>query len=135
MSGQEARRGQLRRFFEGLSGGAFADDLFAPGLSCWTTASGDMDAALYRSVPAMLKAVFPDGLAFHIDSMIVEEDRAAAEVRSEGIFDGDQRYANQYVFIFTFEGDRISSVAEHMNPLRVPRALGAKMMAALSGTA
>lgn len=128
----EANRRQVHRFFEGLAAGAFPDDLFAPGLTCWTTGSGSMDADYYRAVPAMLKAVFPAGIAFHIDSIIAEGNRAAAEVRSEGLFDGDQLYTNQYAFIFGFSDGRISSVAEHFNPLRVSKALAARMMAALS---
>jgi ketosteroid isomerase-like protein len=80
----------------------------------------------------MLKFVFPNGLAFHIDAIIVEAGRAAAEVRSEGMFDGDQLYSNQYVFIFGFTDDgRICSIAEHLNPLRLPEALASRMMAAL----
>jgi hypothetical protein len=82
--------------------------------------------------PGMLKFVFPNGLAFHIDAIIVEAGRAAAEVRSEGMFDGDQLYSNQYVFIFGFTDDgRICSIAEHLNPLRLPEALASRMMAAL----
>jgi uncharacterized protein len=129
----EGNRRQVLRFFEGLTAGAFADDLFAPDLTCWTTASGEMDASLYRAVPQMLKSVFPDGLAFHIDAIIAEADRAAAQVHSEGLFDGDQLYSNDYAFIFGFKDGRISSVAEHLNPLRVPEALAARMMAALRG--
>ena len=131
----DERRQLVQRFFDGLTGGAFSDDLFTADLTCWTTASGKMDAALYRSVPAMLKSIFPGGLAFHIDAIIAEGDRAAAEVRSEGTFDGDQVYSNDYVFLFTFRDERISSVAEHLNPLRVPKALGTRMMAALAPSA
>jgi ketosteroid isomerase-like protein len=129
----EGNRRPVLRFFEGLTAGSFPDDLFAPGLTCWTTGSGNMDAGVYRAVPAMLKSVFPAGLAFHIDAIIAEGDRAAAEVRSEGLYDGDQLYTNQYVFIFGFSEGRISSIAEHLNPLRVSKALAARMMAALSG--
>jgi ketosteroid isomerase-like protein len=129
----EANRRLVLRFFEGLTAGSFPDDLLAPGLTCWTTGSGEMGADLYRAVPAMLKSVFPDGLAFHIDAIIAEGDRAAAEVRSAGVFDDDQLYTNQYVFIFGFSEGRISSIAEHLNPLRVSKALAARMMAALSG--
>ncbi|MBY2930220.1 nuclear transport factor 2 family protein [Sphingomonadales bacterium 56] len=128
----DRQRQLVRRFFDGLTSGAFDADLFADDLACWTTASGKMEARLYRAVPAMLKSIFPDGLAFHIDAIIAEGDRAAAEARSEGMFDAGQVYTNDYVFLFTFHGDRISSVAEHLNPLRVPKALAARMMAALS---
>ena len=128
----DPQRQLVRRFFDGLTSGAFDADLFTDDVTCWTTASGKMDAAQYRAVPLMLERVFPEGIAFHIDTIIAEGDRAAAEVRSEGTFDGDQIYTNDYVFIFSFSGDRIASVAEHLNPLRVSRALGARMMAALS---
>jgi ketosteroid isomerase-like protein len=128
----DRQRQLVRRFFDGLTSGAFDANLFTDDLTCWTTGSGKMDARLYRAVPAMLKSIFPDGLVFHIDAIIVEGDRAAAQVRSEGMFDDDQVYANDYAFLFTFDSDRISSVAEHLNPLRVPRALAARMMAALS---
>lgn len=128
----ETNRRQVHRFFDGLAAGTFPEDLFTPELTCWTTGSGRMGADQYRALPAMLKAVFPTGIAFHIDSIIAETDRAAAEVRSEGVFDGDQLYTNQYAFIFGFSDGRISSVAEHFNPLRVSKALAARMIAALS---
>jgi ketosteroid isomerase-like protein len=130
---KEANRRQVLRFFEGLTAGAFPVDLFAPELQCWTTASGNMDTNLYRSVPRMLKSVFPDGLTFRIDSIIADDDRVAAEVRSQGVYGGGQPYSNNYVFIFGFMEGRISSVAEHLNPLRVPETLAARMIEGLSG--
>ena len=127
----DRQRQLVRRFFDGLTSGAFDANLFTDDLTCWTTGSGKMDPRQYCAVPAMLKSIFPAGLAFHIDAIIAEGDRAAAQVRSQGIFDADQVYRNDYAFLFTFDGDRIASVAEHFNPLRVPQALGASMMAAL----
>ena len=79
----DPQRQLVRRFFDGLTSGAFDADLFTYDVTCWTTASGKMDAAQYRVVPLMLQRVFPEGIAFHIDTIIAEGDRAAAEVRSE----------------------------------------------------
>jgi len=137
-SGSEARADAIRRarigsFFDALTQGAFPHDLFAPDACFWTTASGPVDPGLYLRVPAMLASIFPYGLAFTIDSLILEGDRAAAEVRSHGRFDGDQVYANSYAFLFRFDGDRIASVAEHFNPLRVPPTLAERMRAGLAG--
>ncbi|MCP1470416.1 ketosteroid isomerase-like protein [Sphingobium sp. OAS761] len=86
----------------------------------------------YFRVPAMLARIFPDGLNFTVEELILEGERAAAAVRSEGRFDGDSLYSNDYAFFFNFVGAQISSVAEHFNPLRVSPALSERMRVALA---
>jgi len=120
----------IRGFFEGFTTGGFPDDLFAANLLVWTTA-GEMSGDHYRLMPKVVKSIFPEGLAFTIDALVLGTDRAAAEVRSEGLQPDGPPYRNRYAFIFGFEGGRISSIAEHFNPLLVPRDLAERMMAAL----
>ena len=49
----DPQRQLVRRFFDGLTSGAFDADLFTDDVTCWTTASWKMDAAQYRAVPIM----------------------------------------------------------------------------------
>ena len=129
----DLRRSQVRAFIDGLQNGGFPDDLFTPDVAFWTTVSGPVAPASYRQVPRILKAIFGQRIQFTIDSLILEGDRAAAEVRSEGLYDEGERYANSYAFLFRFAGARISTVAEHFNPLHVSPALTERMLALMAG--
>lgn len=117
----------VRSFFQGLTDGVFPEGLFVSDPSFWTTASGAMEADRYLAVPPMLAAIFPEGLAFEIDDLVIEGESAAAQVRSRGVFDQSRVYTNTYAFFFGFREGRIAAVAEHFNPLRVSAELAARM--------
>jgi ketosteroid isomerase-like protein len=124
---------RVTRFFANQTAGAFDADLMHPQFRAWTTTSGDMPAERYRTAPQQLAAVFKGGLQFEIDSIIVEGDRAAAEVRSHGVFHDGTAYDNRYVFIFELTDNQISSVAEHFNPEPVMTLLVPRLMALMKG--
>ena len=68
---------------------------------------------------ALLGRMLAEPLKFTIDAITAEDDRAIAEVRSQGrLVDGNE-YANTYVFAFRFRDGRIASVAEHYDALVV----------------
>ena len=67
----------------------------------------------------VLKTVFRDGPLYIVDSLIVEGDRAAAEVQGSGTLINGQEYHNTYAFIFRVRDGRIASIVEHTNPLIV----------------
>ena len=121
----------VRAFFEAVTAGDLPDRLLTPDMRGWTTHQGDMDKAAYQHVVHLLAEISSEPLAFTIDAITIEDDRAAAEARSKGTLIDGTEYANTYVFTFRFREGRISSVAEHYNALIVEE----KMMPLLAGPA
>jgi uncharacterized protein len=80
---------------------------------------GTVDKAGYQNVVRLLGQLTAAPLAFHIDAITLEGDRAVAEVRSEGALIDGNAYANTYVFVFRLGQRRIAFVAEHYNALIV----------------
>jgi len=67
----------------------------------------------------LLASVCEQPIAFTIQSLTAQEDRVVAEARSAAILINGQQYRNNYIFVFRIRDDRISSIAEHFNPLIV----------------
>lgn len=106
----------VRKFFAALSSGNVPDELLAPDMTAWTTTSGAADRARYQGGIKMLSSITSGGLAYTVDSITAEDDRAAAEVHSEGKLVNGETFKNVYVFVFRIRDGRIASVAEHFNP-------------------
>lgn len=124
------------RFFAALSAGDLSDDLLTPDMQAWTVSSGQWtDKARYQGGVRLLQSMFPARYTFTVDSLISEDDRVAAEVHAEGLFEDGVRFANTYVFILTIRDGRIAKVAEHFNTLPVREVLGPRIQAKLAGTA
>ncbi len=106
-----------RRFFGALSAGDLPDDLLTQDMTAWTTTSGvEAGRSDYQRGVAMLGTLFDGGLTFTVDSLTAQEDRVAAEVRSNGTLVNRVPFANRYVFILRIRDGRIASVAEHFDP-------------------
>jgi uncharacterized protein len=106
-------------FFAAVTAGELPDSLLTPDMTGWTTTQGTTDKAGYQRLIRLLAAMCSRPLAFTIDSITAEEDRAVAEVRSEGTLINGENYRNTYVFVFRVRDGRIASVAEHFNALIV----------------
>lgn len=123
----------IRRYFAALASGDLSDDLFTDDMTAWTTSSGaSAPKARYQGGVKLLQSLFPEGLAYEIDSITVEDDRAAVEARSHGVLSNGEVFDNAYVFVFRIRSGRIASVAEHFNPIPVREKIGPLMQAALS---
>jgi uncharacterized protein len=109
----------VRKFFAAVTSGELPDTLLTPDMRGWTTTQGFMDKAAYQHLIKLLAKISARPLAFTIDSITAEEDRAVAEVRSEGTLVNGEEYRNTYVYVFRLREDRIASVAEHFNALIV----------------
>ena len=72
---------------------------------------------------------------YTIDSLTAEEDRVAAEIRSNGTFADGDTYENIYVFILRIRDGRIASVAEHFNPDPVLKKILPRLRAAMAKAA
>ena len=134
---EQARTGSLaeshalvRAFFAAVASGDLPEDLLAPDMTGWTTTQGEMSKADYQRVIRLLARITAEPLAFTIDAITAEEDRAVAEVRSRGRLVDGTDYANTYVFAFRLREGRIARVAEHFNALIVEE----KMMPAVRAT-
>jgi uncharacterized protein len=108
-----------REFFGHLSRGDLPDDLFTDDVAVWTSSSGASSMARYRGGVKLLQTLFPEGLAYGVDSLTAEDDRVAAEVRGRGTLKNGENYLNTYVFVFRIRDGRIAAIAEHTNSIVV----------------
>jgi uncharacterized protein len=127
-----ANRQLVQDFFAAVTAGDLPDSLLTADMSGWTTTQGSMGKADYQRLIRLLAKMSAEPLAFTIDSITCEEDRAVAEVRSAGVLIDGEPYSNTYVFVFRVQGDRIASVAEHFNALIVQEKM-IPLMKAIAG--
>lgn len=106
-------------FFAAVTAGELPDSLTTADMRGWTTTQGSMGKAEYQRLIRLLAQISARPLTFTIDSITAQEDRAVAEVRSEGTLINGEEYRNTYVFVFRIRDGRIASVAEHFNALIV----------------
>ncbi len=69
--------------------------------------------AYLKSTPALLKAMFPNGLKLKIHSTVAEGPNVAIQAESDTIAGNGKKYANRYHFYFLFKGDKIAQVREY----------------------
>jgi uncharacterized protein len=119
----------VHQFFAAVTAGELPDDLLTQDMTAWTTTQGVMTKEAYQDVICVLARISARPLTFVIDSITAEEDRAVAELHSEGVLINGEPYANTYVFVFRIRDGRIASVAEHFNALIVQE----KMMPLVHG--
>lgn len=74
----------VHEFFAAVTTGELPDLLLTPDMKGWTTTQGTMEKAAYQRVIKVLASISAKPLTFTIDSITAEDDRVAAEVRSEG---------------------------------------------------
>jgi ketosteroid isomerase-like protein len=123
-----------RKFFAALFSGDIRDELLTPGMTAWTTL-GPVDKASYQGGVKALASLFVDGFNYTIDSLTAEEDRVAAEIRSNGKFADGDAYENVYVFVLRIRDGRIASVAEHFNPDPVVKKILPRIQAVMAKAA
>ena len=108
----------VHEFFAAVTAGELPDSRLTPDMTACTTTQGSMAKDAYQRVIKLPK-MSASPLTFTIDSITAEDDRAVAEVRSEGTLMNGEEYRNTYVFVFRIHNNRIASVAEHFNALIV----------------
>jgi ketosteroid isomerase-like protein len=107
----------VQAFFDAVTAGALPDELLTADMTGWITTAGTMDREAYRALIPMLASMCATPIAFTIDAITAEADRAVAEVRSIATLIDGQRYEQTYVYVFRFRDGRIAHVAEHYNAL------------------
>ena len=69
--------------------------------------------AFLKSTPAVLKAMFPNGLNMKFHSTIAEGPHVAIQAESDTTASNGTKYANRYHCYFRFNGDKIAQVREY----------------------
>jgi ketosteroid isomerase-like protein len=109
----------VHAYFAAVTAGELPDDLLTEDMTAWTTTQGTMSKRAYQEVIRLLARISQVPLAFTVDAITAEADRAVAEARSQGVLINGETYANTYVFVFRIRDGRIASIAEHFNALIV----------------
>lgn len=69
--------------------------------------------AIAEKFMPVLKQIFPKGLTMTIRNVIDGDNLVAVECSSNAPLANGKTYANRYVFMFDFEGNRISNIREY----------------------
>jgi hypothetical protein len=77
---------------------------------------------------AALATIANKSLQYNIDALIIDGQRAVAEISSQGFLINGDDVKNQHVFIFIFKYDKISVVSEFMNQIIVAEKIMPLMM-------
>ena len=112
-----------RAYIDAVITGDLPDALLTDDMTGWITTSGTMPKAAYQGAIRMLRAMLKEPLAFTIDSITAEDDRAVIEARSQGVLINGEPYANTYIFVLRIHDGRIAAIAEHYNALVVQEKL------------
>lgn len=130
----EAVHALVTRFFADLGVGRLADGMFTEDATAWTlTTKTKNPAAHYRRGTRALASLFPGGLAYTVNSITAEADRAAAEVTAHGVLSDGNVYDNHYVMLFRIADGRIAALAEYFDPKPVEELIMPLLIAAMSG--
>ena len=112
-----------RAYIDAVTAGDLPDDLLTDDMTGWITTTGIMSRQAYQGAIRILRAMLQEPLAFTVDSITAEADRAVIEARSQGRLIDGQPYANTYVFVLRIRDGRIAAIAEHYNALIVQEKL------------
>ncbi len=98
---------------------------------------GSRDARMMIDGIEAFKALIPSGLSFTILSALADGDKVAVECEGNATTVAGARYANQYVFVCTLRGGKITLVNEYFCTVLANEVLWplAQSMAGLGETA
>lgn len=115
MSDIETLRERACRFVLQIPRGTIDADLLDPAFDCWNASMGGMiDGPTYLEGIAGAARVLPD-LRMTIDGTVAEGSGVAVRASSVATLPDGSIYANNYHFLFEFNGDRIRRVHAFMN--------------------
>ncbi|MBW2942490.1 nuclear transport factor 2 family protein [Zhongshania aquimaris] len=120
-------------FFSGLSLGEIDADMLTPEMTFWSVNSGVSERERFLQGIRVLATIAGKSLCYTVDTLIVDGQRAAAEVSSSGTLINGEGLQNKHVFIFTVSDGKISAVVEFMNQRVVEEKIMPLMMALGTG--
>ena len=97
----------VHEFFAAVTAGDLPDDMLTSDMTGWITTGGTMDKQSYQGVIRLLAQMCATPIAFTIDSITAEDDRAVAEAHSECVLVNGEPYNNTYVYVFRFSEGRM----------------------------
>lgn len=119
-----------RAYIEAVTAGDLPDHLLTEDMTAWLTTGGTIPKQRYQQAIHLLRAMLAEPIAFTIDAITAEGDRAVIEARSTGkLIDGNS-YQQTYIFVLRIRDGRIAHLAEHYNALESQEKL-LPLMAAL----
>ncbi|MEC9358553.1 MAG: nuclear transport factor 2 family protein [Pseudomonadota bacterium] len=126
----ESNKAVVRQFLQALgSGDAEAlDRLVTDDVAAVCTGSsllaGTRGKAEVCGAAGMLKQITQSGIDFRVLQLTAEDDRVSCEAEGLSTLVTGQTYNNQYHFLFTLRGGKISGLREYMDSLLVETVLG-----------
>ena len=120
-------------FFSGLTLGEIDSDILALEMTFWSVNSGVSEREKFLQGIGVLATIASKSLCYTVDALIVDGQRAAAEVNSSGTLINGEHLQNKHVFIFTVSDGKISAVVEFMNQRVVEEKIMPLMMALGTG--
>ncbi len=122
----------VRDFFKAIALGDVPDAMVAPDLMFWSVNSGSADKARFQLGIKLLATIFNKGMVYHIESLIAEDGRVVAEIRSTGTLSDEEPFNNTHVFLFRIRDGRICHVAEYMNQFIVRDKIAPRLQAMMA---
>ncbi|MFM6933526.1 MAG: nuclear transport factor 2 family protein [Novosphingobium sp.] len=104
-----------RAYIAAVTSGDLPDDLLTEDMTAWLTGQGPISKAKYQQAIHLLRAMLAEPIAFTIDAITAEDDRAVIEARSRGRLIDGNAYEQTYVFALRVRDGRIAHIAEHYN--------------------
>jgi hypothetical protein len=111
----ESRRHMATNFISSISGGGVIDrGIFADGWTCWNASLGEISGDTYLKAIGYTQQVLPE-LKMSIDQTVAEENRVVVQAVSQAPLPDGTVYANRYVFVFTFAGEKVTHIAAYFD--------------------
>ena len=93
------------------------DRCLAPDAVTYTKGFGKVSGWRNRetmlATTAAFKEIVPTGFRPKFERVVAEGDTVVVEFEGNAVLSNGKPYCNQYVFLFTFEGDKIRQVNEY----------------------
>lgn len=106
-------RALIRRFIDNLNAGTPDLTMFTPDWTVWTLSTGtDEPGTADLEGNRLLMSLFPAGLRYTAQAILIDGNRAAARMVGEGTLHSGETYRNDYVFLFELHDGRIARIEE-----------------------
>lgn len=117
MSDLSENRRLAQAYIDAVTAGDLPDHLLTDDMTAWLTTGGQIGKQAYQQAIHLLRAMLAEPIAFTVDAITAEEDRAVIEARSTGRLIDGRDYAQTYVFVLRVRDGRIAHIAEHYNAI------------------
>lgn len=102
----------IERFVESVDAGGYQRliDLVDGGVKWWSTGVGDVSSSRMRQIADNVHSKIDGKMAFRLTDLVVDGDRAAAEIACVASLKNGKTYDNRYHFKFFTDGEAIVSI-------------------------